>query len=379
MDILVLNWRDIKNPEAGGAEVHLHEILRRIAMTHHEVVFVSSKFKNCKDYEVVDGLKVIRIGNKFFFNFSAFWYYMTKLRKEHFDIVIDGVSKIPLYTPLYIKKPLVAIIHHIHGKTLFKELPFLMGAYVYFSEKLIPFFYKHIPFITVSESTKKELIRMGIPKKNIKVIYNAFDHELHKLGKKSEMPLVAYVGRIKKYKQLDLLIKAFRLVKKRLPKAELIVAGKGNCHKELKGLADKLGMNLELHGEITDEEKVRILQSSWVFVTPSMKEGWGITVIEANACGTPAIAFNVPGLRDSIKNERTGLLVEYDNIKSLSEAIIDILENEHLRKKLSKNAFDYSKQFTWNESTLQVLRLLEGMMVNVENTNIMLGINKIKN
>lgn len=362
MDILVLNWRDIMNPEAGGAEVHLHEIFRRIARLGHEVVLVSSKFKHCKDYEVIDGLKVIRIGNKFFFNFYAFWYYISKLRKEQFDIVIDCVSKIPLYTPIYTKKPSIAIIHHIHGRTLFEELPFIMATYVYFSERLVPLFYKNTPFITVSESTKEELIRMGISKKNINVIYNAFDHELHKLGKKSETPLVAYVGRIKRYKQVDILIKAFELVRKKIPDAELIAAGKGDCHNELRGLAEELGVNLELYGEITDEEKVRIMQSSWVFVTPSMKEGWGITIIEANACGTPAIAFNVPGLRDSIKNERTGLLVEYGNIKSLSEAVINVLENEQLREELSKNAFIYSKQFSWDESATQVLKILGGMM-----------------
>ncbi|RLB13547.1 MAG: hypothetical protein DRG35_06745 [Deltaproteobacteria bacterium] len=181
MRILIFNWRDIKNPEAGGAEVHLQEIFKRIAKKGHEVILISSKFNGCKDSEVIDGIKVIRIGNKFNFNFAATFYYLTKLRKEKFDIIVDDISKIPLCTPLYVKKPLIAIVHHVHGRTLFKELPFFMASYVWLSEKLLIPLYKTKKIIAVSESTKKELVKMGIAARNITVIHNGINHELYQV------------------------------------------------------------------------------------------------------------------------------------------------------------------------------------------------------
>ncbi|MDO9395720.1 MAG: glycosyltransferase family 4 protein, partial [Herbiconiux sp.] len=228
MRILIFNWRDIKNPEAGGAEVHLHEIFKRIAGKGNEVVLISSKFNGCEDSEIIDGIKVIRIGNKFNFNFAAAFYYLTKLRKESFDIVVDDISKIPLCSPLYIKKPLIAIVHHIHGRTLFRELPFFMASYVWLSEKILIPFYKTKKIVSVSESTKKELVEMGIAAKNIAVIHNGImNHETMNYTK-SKYPLVVYVGRIKAYKQLDQLIKAFKIVKGKVENSKLIIAGKGD-------------------------------------------------------------------------------------------------------------------------------------------------------
>lgn len=181
MRILVFNWRDIKNLEAGGAEVHLQEIFKRIVKKGHEVILISSKFKGCRDSEIIDGIKVIRIGNKFIFNLAAAFYYLTKLRKEKFDIVVDDISKIPLGTPLYIKKPLVAIIHHVHGKTLFKELPFFVACCIWLLERLLIPLYKTKKIVPVSESTKRELVRMGIAAKNITVIPNGINYELYQI------------------------------------------------------------------------------------------------------------------------------------------------------------------------------------------------------
>lgn len=363
MKILVFNWRDIENPEAGGAEVQLHEIFKRLSQRGHKVVLLSSRYNGCTKTENIDGVEVIRVGNKFTFNLSVLLYYLLKLRKEKFDIAVDGFSKIPFYTPLFVKKPLIAIIYHIHGKTLFKELPFPVALFIYFSEKLMPLFYKKTLFVTISESTKEELIQMAIPKENIRIVFNAIDHKLYTPGTKSKEPLVIYVGRVKKYKQLNHLIRAFKLLEEKTSTAQLIIAGKGDGYRELKELAKKLALkSARFYGEITDEEKVKIMQKGWIFVTPSMKEGWGISVLEANACGTPAIAYDVPGLRDSIKNKKTGLLVESGNIKALEEAITMTLSDVKLRIELSKNALEYSRQFSWDESAEEIERIIKGVV-----------------
>lgn len=353
MKILIINWRDIKNPEAGGAEVHLHEIFKRIVKRGHEVVLISSKFDNCIEYEVIDGIKVFRMGGKHNFNFIVPFYYMTKFRKKDFDIVIDDISKIPLCTPLYIKKPMIGIIHHIHGHTLFKELPFIAAGYVWLSERLLIPLYKQKKMISVSDSTKEELIEMGIPEKNITVIYNGYDcnGSVPVVNRKSNIPMITYVGRVKAYKQLDHLIRAFKIVRNNIKNCKLIIAGKGE-KAYLKNIALKLNLNssVEFHDEVSEEEKFKLLHEAWIFASPSMKEGWGITVIEANACGTLAIGYNVPGLRDSIIDGYNGLLVEAGNIESLANAIIEIIKNEELREELSSNAVEWSNQFSWDKS-----------------------------
>jgi glycosyltransferase involved in cell wall biosynthesis len=358
MRILIFNWRDIKHPEAGGAEIHLHEIFKRIA-TEHEVVLVSSKFAGGNKVEIIDGIKVIRVGNKFLFNYAAFWYFMRKLRREKFDVIVDDISKVPLFTPLYTKKPLVAIDHHLHGRILFKELPPPLATYIYLLEKLMPMFYKKIPFVVVSRSTKEELMAKGIPEQKITIVYNGINPNSYAPGTKSAKPQVIYFGRVKKYKQIDQLVKAFCKVRKKIAGAELIVAGKGD-YKELERLVRKLGLksSVKLIGEVNDREKVKMLQRAWVFVTPSMKEGWAISVIEANACGTPAIAYNVPGLRDSINDGETGLLVPYSNIEELANAIVSILTDSELRQRLSSGALQWASNFSWDRSAAAFMDIL---------------------
>lgn len=362
MKILAVNWRDIKNPEAGGAEVHLHEILKRLAAKGYEITLISSKFKDCRSHEEIDGIKIIRIGNKYFFNFAFLWHYITKLRNGYFDVIIEDVSKIPLCIPLYVKKrPIIAIVHHIHGKTLFRELPLFMALYVYLMERfLISMFYKKSIIVTVSESTKNELIKFGIPPKNIHVIYNGVDNRFTP-GDKSDIPVILYFGRIKKYKRLNHLIIAFKYVKEKVPEAKLVIAGKGDNYKELITLSKKLGIfdSINFVGEVLEEEKVKLLQKAWIFVTPSEKEGWGITVIEANACGTPVIAYDVPGLRDSVKHGYNGLLVEDGNIEALANTIIKVLKDNELRERLSKNAIKWAKHFSWDKSAKEFERVIK--------------------
>jgi len=351
MKILIFNWRDILNPEAGGAEIHLHEIFRRIAQ-RADITLVSSKFEGCHKSETIDGIRVIRVGNKFLFNFAAWWYFVTRLKSETFDIIIDDINKVPLFTPLYVKTPVLAILHHINGKTLFRELPLPMALYIYFTEKLIPIFYRKSSFVVVSGSTKEELIGMGISKSKITVIHNAIDHNLLAPAPKSATPQVAYFGRVKRYKQVDHLLQAFKIVKEKITEARLVIAGKGDDYARLERLIEKWHLEscVELVGAVSETEKIKILQEAWVFVTPSMKEGWGITVIEANACGTPAVAYDVPGLRDSVVNGYSGLLVRYGDIDQLADTITTLLKDRDLREKYSHNALEWASRFSWDDA-----------------------------
>ena len=366
MKILFFNWRDITHPLAGGCEVNLHELGKRIVEKGNEVTLVCGEYKGCKKREIIDGIEIIRRGGKYTVYICAFLEYIRSLRKRNYDVIIDEINGVPFFTSLYTKKPVIAFVHHVTKNIFFRELPFMFALIGYVIERLIPLFYRRSIFITVSNSSKEELIEIGVPEDKIKVIHNGISNTYNPdWSKKSSFPHILYLGRLKKYKRLDHLIRAMKLVKKEVEDAKLSIAGSGDVEEELKKMVEELNLSnhVEFYGYVNEEKKKDLLQSAWVFVTPSQKEGWGLTVIEANACGTPAIAYDVPGLKDSIRNGETGLLVANGDIHKLAESIIRVLKDEKLREKLSKNALNWSKNFSWDESSerfLEILKLVKG-------------------
>ena len=229
MKILAINWQDIKNPFGGGAEVHFHEIFKRIAKKGHSVDLFCCSHPDLPDEEIIDGIRVVRKGKRSVFNFIVPVYIKKLFDINSYNIIIDDINKIPFYTPFYVKKPILAIVHHLFKKSIFQQTNFLAASYVYFSELLIGRVYKKIPFTVVSRSTKEELIREGIPEKNIKIIYNCVDHKIYNPGDgKKENNLIGYLGRIKKYKRIDILINAMLIVKKSVPEVKLLILGGGD-------------------------------------------------------------------------------------------------------------------------------------------------------
>ena len=368
LKVLIFNWRDITHPWAGGAEVHIHEVAKRWVKWGHEVTLVSGKFKGCSEEDEVDGINVIRVGNQYSVYPCAFWRFITKLRKS-FDVAIDDINGVPFFLPLaqpIVNIPIVAIMHHLVKNMFFKELPFDKAVIGYVAERTIPLVYHSTPFVAVSEGTKEGLVKFGVPKENITVVYNGIDHELYKPnpGRKSPYPHVVYVGRIKRYKNLVHLVKAMKTVISKLSldnSIKLAIAGKGDC-KELKVLASELGIKsyVEFLGEVSEREKIELLQSAWVYVTPSTREGWGLTVLESMACGTPAIGYNVPGIRDAIRTGETGFFVPYGDINSLAETMVRVLVDGGLRRKLAKNAYEWSLNFNWDDCAQQLMELCKG-------------------
>jgi len=366
MRILFYNWRDILDPLAGGAEAYIHEIGKRLARDN-EVYLYCRRYRGSESSSEIDGIKIIRKGGSFSLYVHAIYDYIFKLRKKNFDVVVDGINGVPFFTPLFVRKPKVAIIFHVVGKEIFfRELPFPLALVGWIAENVIPFIYKKVSFVAISDSTKDEMIRFGIPQHRISLVYCGVEcaaQRDYSGVERSAKPSIVYVGRVKDYKQLDHLVQAFAVVNKEVPDSKLIIAGRGN-YAELVNLADELGVSqgIEFKGEVSEEEKVDYLKSAWVFVTPSFKEGWGITVIEANSCGTPAIAYNTSGLRDSIKNGETGLLVSPGDIPGLAEAILRVIGDSDLRLKLSQSALEWAKGFTWDNSAKEFAKVIGGVV-----------------
>ena len=353
MKILVVNWRCIKNPEAGGAEIHMHEIFRRIASMGHDVTLVAHAYKGAPKEEVIDGIKTIRIGNRYLFHYAFKRYYKKHLAGK-FDIVVDDISKIPLFTPQYVREPLVGISLHIHGKTLYKELPKPVADYIINRELKIPEVYKGKLIFADSPSARDELIRMGHAADRTALLFAGIDHELFRNNTevKTAYPLISYIGRLKRYKQVDLIVKAMPMILKEFPDAMLEIGGKGDDLPNIEAAVKEANVekNVRFLGFLSEEEKAKAMARATVTATMAEKEGWGITVIESNAAGTPVVGSNVQGLRDSIVDGKTGLLAEPGSSADLANKIISLLKDRERLQRMEAEARAWAATFTWERS-----------------------------
>lgn len=372
MKILVLNWQDRLNPFAGGAETHLHEIFSRVAAAGHQVTLYCSSFAGAKAEEMLDGIHIIREGGRNTFNLYVPCRYKRDFQYRGFDIVVDDINKIPFYTPLYVREPILALAHHLFGTSIFAEAGVLAGSYVYASEMLLPRVYHSTLFTAVSDSTKQELVSKGLSADNVLVIPNCINQAQFPFTAQSHSapsePIIAYFGRLKRYKSVHHLLEAFGKLTDEFPTAKVQIIGKGDAEADLRELASRLGLNtdssqrVEFLGYIPEEQKAQLLSLAYCIVNPSMKEGWGIINIEANACGTPVIAANVPGLRDAVQHGESGLLYDYGNIESLTHALRQILCDTVLHQHLQQGALAFARRFDWDVSAQATIQAMEKMI-----------------
>lgn len=366
--ILIFNWRDTEHDFAGGAEAYIHELSKRwVALGHRVVVFCGNDGKSMPN-ESIDGVLILRRGGFYFVYFWAFIYYLFRFRGR-FDSIIDSQNGVPFFTPLYVKEPVVCLMHHVHQKVFLKYLkPPLSNFATFLEEKAMPVVYRNVKFLTVSESSRKDMIRLGLGQAGIEVVNPGVNLQfLNSFERKPEPdPLVVFLGRLKPYKSVDVLIKAFKIVVRRIPNAKLVIIGSGEEDERLRKLTYelKLADKIKFVGKVSDDEKVGWLKRSWVAVNPSMMEGWGITTIEANACGVPVVASKVPGLIDSVKNPHTGYLFSYGDETELSKKVIRILESEKLRIKMGQEAIKWAQNFDWEDVALKALiAFLNGTLI----------------
>ncbi len=362
LELLVINWQDIRNPLAGGAEVHLHQIFTRLVRRGHRVTLLASRFEGAPEREVVDGLVVVRRGCRATFNFAVPGSYKALRRSARFDLVVDDINKIPFYTPFYVAEPVVTLVHHFFGKSIYREVPWPLASYVYVSEKLVPAVYRHQWTGAVSPSTRGELLTHGFDPAKVLLVPNGVDTRRYvpDPASREKTPLVGYLGRLKRYKSVDHLLLAFKKLVSEVPQARLLIVGDGDDRPRLQRLARelKLSSRIEFTGTVSEDEKTRQLQRMWVCVNPSPKEGWGLTVIEANACGVPVVAANSPGLRDSVVDGKTGYLYRYGDLDGLADLLKHLLLNEDRREKLGQNALAWAKQFSWDQAADRMEELL---------------------
>jgi glycosyltransferase involved in cell wall biosynthesis len=359
--ILVLNWQDCRNPQAGGAELHLQEIFSRIVARGHIVDLLCSSWPTAPQREILDGIDVHRVGTRHTYPFLAHRYYRENLARNGYDVVIEDLNKVPLYTPLWGTRKLVALVHHLFGATAFREAPAPLAAAVWLSERPLGVLYRKVPFEAVSRSTADDLVDRGIPRGAIRVIYNGVDSDrlTPDASERSANPLFVYLGRLKKYKRVDIVIRAFAGLN--VPDATLEIAGTGDYRAPLERLVKSLDLSssVKFLGFIPEEEKVHLLRRAWASTLASPKEGWGISNLEAAACGTPVIAANSPGIRESVIDGETGFLVPPDDPQEMTAAMRGLVQSPDLVSVLGGAARRFAATFTWDRAADETLAHLE--------------------
>jgi glycosyltransferase involved in cell wall biosynthesis len=360
--VLVLNERDSRHPLAGGAELHVTEIFRRLSTRGYEVTLAVSSFKGAPPREVVDGLQVRRLGRLPLYYPYVAWICARETRRGDFDVVVECLNKVPFFSPLYSRVPVLALCHHLFGEVAFRQVAWPIAATVWSAERLIPFLYRRRPFITISESSRDDLIARGIPAADIRVSHCGVEPTDAVVDVDRVRPQrVAYMGRLEPYKRIDIFLRAMARLKDRFPTAELLVIGRGSAQPALEKLADELELSdrTRFTGFVSNADRDSLLAECRACVCASEKEGWGLTVIEANRVGTPVVASDAPGLRDSVRDGETGLLAPYGDVEAFADAIARLLDDDELAVRLSREALRWSNHFDWDRAASEMSEAIE--------------------
>ncbi|RMH15938.1 MAG: glycosyltransferase family 1 protein [Gemmatimonadetes bacterium] len=353
MNILVLNWQDLENPQSGGAEVHMHETFGRIARRGHRVTALVSAWPGAPAHAEADGLEILRTGGRYTFSVAAPRYVRRHLADRRFDVVVEDLNKVPLFAPLWMPTPVVLCVHHLFGATAFREASPPVAAATWLLERPVPRVFQGLPAVAVSESTRDDLVRRGMARERIEVIPNGVDTARLTPapdGRRFDEPTLLYLGRLRRYKRVDLILRALAGLRARGLAARLLIAGRGPHQAALGRGADRLGISdhVRFLGFVSEAEKLDLLRRAWVHCLTSPKEGWGIANLEAAACATPTVASDAPGLRESVVHGETGYLVPHGNVEALTARLAELLGNAALRARMGRNARALAERYSWD-------------------------------
>ena len=349
--LLAVNFRDPCHPEAGGAELHLEEILLEAVRRGFRVTWLASGFNGAPAELEHRGIRVVRRGTWWNFNTVVPAVLRREFSHPPPDLVVEDINKVPCFTPWWTNSPVAAIVPHLFGATAFREAPWPIALYVVALEGLLPIAYRGSRFLVISESTRDDLQRRGIPRGRVSVVHCGLDHDVYRPSQdsKARQPTILFVGRLRRYKGADWLIRVMPRVREAVPEARLLMLGSGPDRPRLEAMVARLGVReaVEFRGFVALAEKAALMREAWVLVQPSPKEGWGLTVVEAGASGTAVVAADSPGLRDSVRPGDTGLLVPFGDQARLGEALVQVLADRETRERLGRAGIEWASRFTW--------------------------------
>ena len=343
LNILWLNHRDPKHPKAGGAERTLYEVAKRLVEKGNKVTIYCPRWKGSLDEEIMDGIKIIRRGN----NFTTHAFLPIFLIKNSFDAIINDLAHgVPWISPVFLKRKNFVFFRHLHARSLSGQVNLILAKIITILEKLYPLIYRNIKIVTESSSSEDDLIRLGIDKKNIVRIPPGVDLNLFSPGKKSESVQLIYFGGFRKYKRPEYILKVYEQLNTKINDLKIVVTGDGKLLKQIREEAKTKNYNIFFSGRLDQDKLAMLIKESWVNLHFSVTEGWGLSIAESSASGTPTVAFNVPGLVDTVKTNFNGFLV--NNIDEFGDKILYVVKNEDL---FIKNSRKFAENFTWEKTS----------------------------
>ena len=369
MKILILNWRDIKNPASGGAETVTFEIAKYFIKHGHEVTWFAASFKSAPASENLDGVKIIRAGSQTTVHIHAFIKYLTHFRGQ-FDLILEEINTLPFLTPLYAKEKKIAYFNQLAREVWFYEAKFPISLIGFLLEPLYVALYRNTQVITISKSCQLELQEFGIKKVSVFPMAIDFEKEQKFLTPKESILTLIYVGRIVPSKRVLDVIECFNLVLRQVENAQLWIVGNGDesYTSKVTSKIKKLGLDqkVELKGRVSDEEKFRLMSRAHLILVTSIKEGWGLIVSEANGVKTPAVVYDVSGLRDAVRDQETGIVCKQGSPQSMAEEIITLVKDRKKYATLQTNAYNWSKELTWENTGRKSLEIIEKVLGSTE-------------
>ncbi|MFI5365871.1 MAG: glycosyltransferase family 4 protein [Candidatus Binatia bacterium] len=368
LHIVLLNYRDVTHPETGGAEIYLQEIFQRIAAHGHRVTLICSGHRGASAEDEIAGIRILRSGNQATVNIAAARAALRLARRERVDVFVESLCKLPFLMPLFTKIPVLPVVLHLFGHTVFHEANPVLASYVWLYEKLIPPVYRGLRFVALSESTAQDLTRRGVRASQMDIVPPGLDLKPYSAGRAAPapgQPLLVYVGRLKRYKGLDAVLRAFVRVRTVVPNAQLVVLGKGDDGPRLERLTQRLQLTdaVTFAGFVPEDVKIDWLHRAHALVYPSPREGWGISTIEAAASGTPVLASDAEGLRDAVRDGATGFLIPHGDVDAWARRMLQMLTDAALRQRMSAAAQQWAAQFSWDAAAQKMLQSIEAAAI----------------
>lgn len=370
--ILALSWRDIKSPTAGGAEVHTHEMLKRIDRAFYRVIHIAARYGGEKESELIDGVQYLRKGNPASVIWYAFSYYQRNRKK--IDLVIDQCNTHRFFTPLWVpRKKRIFYIHQLTREIWEINLKFPWSKIGKWMENGLLKLNRRDFVITVSESTKAELTALGYHADKITIIPNGISFvpwQKEQWKAKEQVPAFVYAGRYAAYKGIDIAVESIGILKRRGISAKLWVLGKADreyIKTHLLPVCRTYGIKMGkrdsaseviIWGYVSEQEKLELLSRAKALVFPSVREGWGIPITEAGAVGTPSVVFDSPGVRDAVDWGNAGYLCGC-NSESLAEEMERVLQDEVLYERKRERAYAFSCRFLWDRNEEKIRKFLK--------------------
>ncbi|MEV5003076.1 glycosyltransferase family 4 protein [Nocardioides sp. LML1-1-1.1] len=350
-DVVCLSWRDMRNPEGGGAELYLEKVTAGLVARGARVTVFTAAYEGAPADEVVDGVRYVRRGTKL----TVYLEGMRALRRGDLgdpDVVVDVQNGLPFFTRLVTRKPVVVLVHHVHREQWPVVYPGLTGRVGWWLEsRLAPWLYRRSRYVAVSEATRGELAELGVDPARVTVVHNGTEPAPLTAPGKAEAPTVAVVGRLVPHKQVEHAIDAVLAARLVHPDLTLEVVGDGWWRDELHAYAAARGAGdaVRFLGHVDEDAKHEAYERAWLLLLPSLKEGWGLVIGEAGMHSTPAIAYrSAGGTRESIDDGVSGVLV--DDKVGFTAALMDLLGDERQRRELGKEALSMSYAYSWDRA-----------------------------